>query len=66
MAITGDLTITTEDGTILSASTDLGLAWKWAEHENGETWAGMPTSDRNASVAEALAELRRAAANGGE
>lgn len=66
MAITGDLSITTKDGTILTASTDLALAWKWAEHEHGAEWEGMTQTARTLSVSDALGALRSAHANGGE
>lgn len=62
-AITGDLSITTQDGTVLEDTTDLGLAWKWAEHEHGADWASLSTLEKNRTVALALAELRRACAN---
>jgi hypothetical protein len=56
----GDLSIVTSDGTTLTDTTDLGLAWKWAEHENGEAWARMRYTQRHADVADALAALRTA------
>lgn len=65
-AIVGDLSITTEDGTILEASTDLALAWKWAEHEHGAQWQAMTGAAQNASVSDALGALRAAYAEGGE
>lgn len=60
MAIVGDLSIETSDGTVLTASNDLALAWKWAEHEWGAQWAVMPNWERNSNVADALAALRAA------
>ena len=66
-AIIGSLSITTQDGTVLTATSDLALAWKWAEHEHGATeWGAMSQTARNVSVAEALGALREAHANGGE
>jgi len=65
-AIIGSLSITTQDGTVLTATSDLALAWKWAEHEHGALWDAMSRADRNVSVAEALGALREAHANGGE
>jgi hypothetical protein len=60
-AITGDLSIITSDGTELAAHNDLALAWKWAEHEHGPAaWANLTYGAKCASVADALAELRRA------
>lgn len=58
--IIGELTITTDDGTDLTAPSDLQLAWKWAEYEHGSEWAGMRYTERCASVSLALQELRRA------
>ena len=59
-AITGDLSITLGDGTVLTDSTDLGLAWKWAEAMHGEDWATMPYGTRVAEAGEALTALREA------
>lgn len=53
--------IRTADGTVLTSSTDLGLAWAWAEHESGDAWSGLLYSEQCRQVADALAELRRAA-----
>lgn len=64
MAIIGNLSIETSDGTVLTASNDLALAWKWAEHEIGARWAEMPTRERNWHVSEALGALRDAYHNG--
>jgi len=61
-AIIGDLSIEMEDGTVLTSNTDLGLAWKWAEHVYGDKWATMmPLREQWPAVAEALEELRRSA-----
>lgn len=61
MAIIGDLSITTEDGTVLEASTDLALAEAWAAHEYGATeWSAMSLRERNGEVAQALRALREA------
>lgn len=63
--LTGDLTITLADGTQLTDSTDLGLAWRWAEHEYGtQGWADMKFSDKTQAAADALAAIRAAAAEG--
>ena len=62
-ALTGDLSIVTSDGTTLTDSTDLGLAWKWAENEHGAAWKGMPYRERVLTVSDALAALRAAYAN---
>ena len=64
-AITGDLTITTSDGTELHDVTDLGLAWKWAEHEVNAAadlpaWDVVPYGEQCGHVAAALTELRTA------
>lgn len=58
--IIGELSITTTDGTVLSAPNDVRLAWLWAEHEYGDVWQLMRFGDQCATVADALAELRRA------
>ncbi len=60
MAIIGDLSIEVEDGTTLRASTDLSLAWKWAEQECGEEWDRMPWFEKNQAAAQALSALREA------
>jgi hypothetical protein len=57
--ILGDLSLTTEDGTVLSARTDVGLAQQWAEHTLGSAWTSLTYSQQTAHVSEALAELRR-------
>jgi hypothetical protein len=64
-AITGDLSIVTSDGTVLRASTDIALAWLWAEAEvNASTdysaWSDVPRGEQWGHVSAALAELRRA------
>ena len=63
-AIIGELSIETSDGTTLTAGSDLQLAWLWAEkeHETRQpgSWAAMSYGSKCASVADALAELRRA------
>lgn len=58
--IIGDLSIVTEDGTELTASSDLQLAWKWAEHEHGDYWQHMSYGRQCSDVADALAALREA------
>lgn len=60
-ALTGELSIDC-DGAVLTASTDLQLAWKWAEHATGAEWAQLSYGRRCAHVADALAALRAAAA----
>lgn len=61
MSITGDLTITAGDGTTLRASSDLRLAWQWAEHEHGDEWANLSYGEQCREVSAALAALREAA-----
>lgn len=61
-AITGDLKITTADGTELTATNDLRLAWLWAEHELGTDWPTLTYGEQCAHVAEALAALHKAQA----
>lgn len=63
-AITGDLSATLPDGTTLTDSTDLGLAWQVAEHMAGPNWATMSHTERNTDVAEFLAMFREAHAAG--
>lgn len=62
-AVTGDLTMTLPDGTVLTDQTDVGLARQWAEHEHGPAWVNLSFADRTAETASALAELRRAHAD---
>ena len=63
--ISGDLTLYTEDGTELSARTDIDLARKWAEHEYGSTrWSALSMSQQMVEVADALTALRSAYACG--
>lgn len=58
-AITGELSATLPDGTTLTDSTDLGLAWQVAEHMAGpEKWAAMSHTERNTDVADFLAMFR--------
>jgi hypothetical protein len=59
-----DVTITTKDGTVLSATNDLELAWKWAEHNEGTHWAGMSYGDRAEASSPLLRQLRSGAAHG--
>jgi hypothetical protein len=59
--IIGDLSLTTADGTILTADTDLRLAEKWAEHEHGPAgWAALTQPEQWATTADALDALRKA------
>lgn len=60
MAIIGQLTITTEDGTALTADNDLRLAWLWAEHAHGEAWQALRYAEQCQEVAAALSALREA------
>lgn len=57
--ILGELSLTVEDGTTLTASTDVALAEQWARHTLGEAWDGLTYSEQVGHVSEALAELRR-------
>ncbi len=52
--------ITTRDGTTLTAPNDVRLAWAWAEHASGDRWARLNYGQRCHLAADALAELRRA------
>lgn len=59
--IIGELSLTTADGTVLTADTDLRLAEKWAEHEHGPTaWAALTPVEKRATTADALDALRKA------
>lgn len=58
--ITGKLSIKASTGRELVAGTDLSLAWLWAEEEHGAKWDTLSYGEKCTSVAEALAELRRA------
>jgi len=59
-AIIGNLSIEVERGTVLTAPSDLQLAWKWAEHVHGADWEHMTHGTKCNSVAQALASLREA------
>lgn len=53
--------LTTEDGTVLTSATDLGLAWEWAEHAHGpEAWAALSYGQQCQEAAAALDGLRAA------
>lgn len=58
-ALTGELSLDSE-GTVLTATTDLQLAWKWAEHVIGERWAQLSCGQCCVHVADALSALRAA------
>lgn len=61
MAIFGDLSITVDDGTTLTAGSDIALARKWAEHDSGPVaWSAMSRSQQWATIADALGKLRDA------
>lgn len=60
MAILADLCLTTDDGTVLRAPTDLALARTWAEHVCGESWTTMPPEDQCHEVTACLGALRAA------
>ena len=49
-----------DDGTVLSAATDLELARKWAAHIWGEAWARVSHGRQSVEVAAALREIVRA------
>ena len=62
-AITGTLTINVGDDTVLTDTTDLGLAWQWAEHEvnanpDMPAWDGLTYAEKCQQVADALHALR--------
>lgn len=58
--ILGELSLTVEDGTVLTARTDVALATQWAEHTLGTGWDSLTYGQQMAHVSDALAELRRA------
>lgn len=64
-ALVGEMSIVASTGVELTGTCDLDLAWKWApveiEAQLGEgTWGRLPYAAQVRSVADALAELRRA------
>jgi hypothetical protein len=64
--VIGDLNLQLEDGTILTAGTDVALARQWAEHLHGpEGWKQLTATQQAATVADALRELRVAYAAAG-
>ena len=52
--------ITTTDGTTLTAPDDVNLAWAWAEYASGDRWARLSYGQQCHLAADALAELRAA------
>lgn len=58
--IVGDLSLTVEDGSTLTASTDVALAEQWAKHTLAEQWETLSYAEQVRHVSEALAVLRRA------
>jgi hypothetical protein len=59
-AIIGDLSAEMSDGTVLTASNDLRLAWLVAEHGYGRLWERMSRREQYIEVADALDSLRAA------
>lgn len=57
--ISGNLSLDTQDGTTLTARTDIALARAWARHESGEQWDSMTRGEQANEVGAALTELRR-------
>lgn len=64
MAIIGRLTITTTEGTTLTADNDLRLAWMWAEDAHGQEWQQLSYREKCQEVAAALAAIREAFSEG--
>lgn len=58
-AIVGDLSLDMQDGTTLTARSDVGLAREWARHALGERWGSLTRGEQAQHVEEALRELRR-------
>lgn len=56
----GDVQIHLQDGTTLTSTSDLGLAWAWAQHENSAEWGSMSRMAKGAEVAAALTAIRDA------
>lgn len=57
--IVGELSLTVEDGTTLTAGTDVALAEQWARHALAEAWDGLTFAQQVRHTSDALAELRR-------
>lgn len=62
-ALIGELSISVSGGVVLTASSDIGLAWLWAEHEVNASadlpaWTDLPYARQCVFVADALFELR--------
>ena len=51
------LTLTTPEGTTLTAPTDVQLADKWGELQYGEDWHNLAPFDEHTAMNEALEEL---------
>jgi hypothetical protein len=58
--IVGDLSLTVEDGTTLTASADVALAEQWASYALAEQWETLSDGEQVRHVSEELAVLRRA------
>lgn len=58
--ILGELSLTVEDGSTLTARTDVALAEQWARHTLGTGWDSLTYAEQVRHTSEALAELRRA------
>lgn len=58
-AIGGDPSLDMQDGTTLTARTNVGLARAWARHALGDRWDDLTRAEQSQHVAEALRELRR-------
>lgn len=56
----GDVRIRLSDGTTLISTSDLGLAWAWAEHEKRDEWESMSHTAKAAEAAAALTAIRDA------
>lgn len=56
--LTGEMTLTLEDGRIIEAKSLIALARKWAEAMHGDAWKDLSFTEQSSEVADAYSELR--------
>lgn len=56
----GEMTLQLEDGTVLHAATEVGLAHQWAAHTHGDAWESMGPGRQAMEVSDALDALTAA------
>jgi hypothetical protein len=56
--LTGEMTLTLEDGRVIEANSLIALARKWAEAMHGDAWKELSFTEQSYEVADAYSELR--------